>query len=70
MSDDIDQHKPKTGNAIGPLTGLANARAKLKAMQIADLERRRAVLLARREIIDRDIKQLDGKLDELRERVD
>ena len=69
MSDDMDQNKPNSGDRIGPLTGLANTRDKLKARQIADLERRRAVLLARREIIDRDIKQVDGKLHELRERV-
>ena len=63
----MDQNIPNGGDGIGPLTGLANTRAKLKARQISDLERRRAALLARRDIIDRDIKEVDEKLDGLRE---
>jgi hypothetical protein len=67
MEDDMDQNIPNGGDGIGPLTGLAKTRAKLKARQIADLERHRAALLARRDIIDRDIKEVDEKLDGLRE---
>ncbi len=63
----MDQNIPNGVDGIGPLTGLANTRAKLKARQIADLERRRAALLARRDIIDRDIKEVEEKLDGLRE---
>jgi hypothetical protein len=65
--DDMDQDNLKSGRDVGPLTGLARTRAKLKAGQIADLERRKAALLARREIIDRDISALEAKLNELRE---
>ena len=63
----MEQNIPNGGDGIGPLSGLANTRAKLKARQIADLERRRAALLARRDVNDRDIKEVDEKLHELRE---
>jgi hypothetical protein len=65
--DDMDQDNLKSGRDVGPLTGLARTRAKLKAGQIADLERRKAALLARREIIDRHISELETKLNELQE---
>ena len=63
----MDQDNLKSGNDVGPLTGIARTSAKLKARRIADLEWRKAVLLARCEIIDRDISELEAKLDELRE---
>jgi vacuolar-type H+-ATPase subunit E/Vma4 len=64
----MGQDNQRSGNGVGPLAGLANTRTKLQARQIADLERRKAALLARREIIDHDIKEVEEKLDELRER--
>jgi chromosome segregation ATPase len=66
----MDQDNLKSGNDVGPLTGLARTRAKLKARQIADLERRKAALQDRRKVIDREISQLEAKLDELRERFE
>jgi vacuolar-type H+-ATPase subunit E/Vma4 len=64
----MGQDNQRSGNGVGPLASLANTRTKLQARQIADLERRKAALLARREIIDHDIKEVEEKLDELRER--
>jgi hypothetical protein len=66
--DHMSQNNQAIGNSFGPLSGLANTRAKLKAKQVADLERRKAALEERRELIDREIRQLDAKLDELRGR--
>jgi predicted nuclease with TOPRIM domain len=64
----MSQNNETSGSTAGPLSALANTRAKLKAERVADLKRRKAALEERRELIDREISQLDAKLDELRGR--
>ena len=64
----MSQNNQTIGSTVGPLSGLANTRAKVRARQVEDLERRKAALEERRELIDREISQLDAKLDELRGR--
>ena len=64
----MSQDNQTSGNTVGPLSSLLNTRAKLKAKQVADLKRRKAALQERRVLIDREISDLNAKLDEIQER--
>ena len=57
-------------SATAPLTGLEQVRDRVRAGQIQDLERRKAALLARRDIIDRDVRELEARLRKLRQGTD
>ncbi len=57
----------KKSDSAGPLASLEDAKKHVRATQIAELERRKANLLERRELIDREIGKLEAKLDALQE---
>lgn len=60
--DAMEQDDETQRRADGPLTGLEQARDRLRSRQSADLEGRRAALLARREIIDRELGEVDAQI--------
>ena len=64
----MEQDNETQRRADSPLTGLEQIRDRLRARQSADLEGRKAALLARREIIDRELGEVDAQIRALQDK--